>query len=158
MFGIAFDDKQNIGLVTENGDVLYDEVSLLQKGGNYGFPTLQPPNLSPELSNLTFGIKPIRSYWSTNAPTQAIYYTGDNFPLLKNLFLFGTYTGNIYGIYINNKTQSVTDEIHIKLQLYPFEPVIGIAQSPDGNIYSGSYHINKLTSIELNDARQDYFQ
>lgn len=157
MFGIAFDDKQNIGIVTENGDVLYDEINLLQKGGNYGFPTLQPPNLSPELSNLTFGIKPIRSYWNTNAPTQAIYYTGDNFPLLKNLFLFGTYTGNIYGIYFDNKTQSVTDEIHIKLQHYPFEPVIGIAQSPDGNIYSGSYHINKLTSINLNDTRQDLF-
>ena len=56
MFGIAFDDKQNIGIVTENGDVLYDEVNLLQKGGNYGFPTLQPPNLSPELSNLLFEI------------------------------------------------------------------------------------------------------
>ena len=90
-------------------------------------------------------------------PNQPIYYTGDNFPLLKNLFLFGTYTGNIYGIYFDNKSQSVTDEIHIKLQHYPFEPVIGIAQSPDGNIYSGSYHINKLTSIELNDARQDLF-
>ncbi len=157
MFGIAFDDKDNIGIVTENGDELYDEINLIKKGGNYGFPTLQPANLSPELSNFTLGIKPIRSYWSTNAPTQAIYYTGDNFSVLKNHFLFGTYTGDIYGIYINNETKYVTDEIHIKLQHYPFEPVIGIAQSSDGNIYSGSYHINKLTSIESNNSRQDLF-
>ncbi|HYF99022.1 MAG TPA: PQQ-dependent sugar dehydrogenase [Candidatus Saccharimonadales bacterium] len=157
MFGIAFDDKNKIGIVTENGDVLYDEVNLLKKGGNYGFPTLQPANISPELSNSTLDIKPLRSYWNTNAPTQAIYYTGDNFPVLKNRFLFGTYTGNIYGIYINNETQHVTNEIHIKLRHYPFEPVIGIAQSPGGDIYSGSYHINKLTSIELNNSRQDLF-
>jgi glucose/arabinose dehydrogenase len=157
MFGIAFDDKQNIGIVTENGDVLYDEINVIKKGGNYGFPTLQPANLSPELSNSTLGIKPIRSYWNTNAPTQAIYYTGDNFLVLKNHFLFGTYTGNIYGIQINNETQHVTKEIHIKLRHYPFEPVIGIAQSPGGDIYSGSYHINKLTSIEVNNLRQDLF-
>ncbi|HKR73826.1 MAG TPA: PQQ-dependent sugar dehydrogenase [Candidatus Nitrosocosmicus sp.] len=157
MFGIAFDDKQNIGIVTENGDAIYDEVNLLRKGGNYGFPTLQPANLSPETSNFTLGIKPLRSYWNTNAPTQAIYYTGDNFPLLKNHFLFGTYTGNIYGIYVNNETRSITDEIHIKLQRYPFEPVIGIAQSPHGNIYSGSYHIKELTSINLDKQRQDLY-
>ena len=72
MFGIAFDNKDNIGIVTENGDVLYDEINLIKKGGNYGFPTFQPANISPELSNSTVDIKPLRSYWKTQGPTQAI--------------------------------------------------------------------------------------
>ena len=39
MFGIAFDNKDNIGIVTENGEERYDEINLIKKGGNYGFPT-----------------------------------------------------------------------------------------------------------------------
>ena len=47
MYGIAFDDE-GTGVITENGDFRYDEINLISKGGNYGFPTLQPPNLPPE--------------------------------------------------------------------------------------------------------------
>ena len=72
MFGIAFDNKDNIGIVTENGDVLYDEINLIKKGGNYGYPIFQPSNISPELSNSTLDIKPLRSYWQTPGPTRSL--------------------------------------------------------------------------------------
>jgi glucose/arabinose dehydrogenase len=57
MYGIAFDS--NTGLEFESGDTVYDEISVLKKGGNYGFPTYQPANEPPELSNSTIDIKPI---------------------------------------------------------------------------------------------------
>ena len=41
IFGIAFDKKDGIGIIAEDGDFHYDKINLLQKGGNYGFPTLQ---------------------------------------------------------------------------------------------------------------------
>ena len=93
IFGLAFDKKDGVGIITENGDFHYDEINLIQKGGNYGFPTLQPPNIAPELSTNNSSIKPLRSYWQTIAPTQAIYYDGDKVPELKNKFLFGTFMG-----------------------------------------------------------------
>ena len=147
MFGIAFDNKDNIGIVTENGDVLYDEINLIKKGGNYGFPTFQPANISPELSNSTVDIKPLRSYWKTQGPTQALYYTGDKFPSFKDNFLFGTYTGDIYAVHIDNASETIDSEQHIQVNNYPFESVIGITQTSDGNIYYGANHIYKLDSV-----------
>jgi hypothetical protein len=134
---------------------------LIQKGGNYGFPLYQPPNIAPELSNFSHSIKPLRSYWATIAPTQEIYYNADKIPSLKGKFLFGTYTGDIYAVGINDakdsKKQIVEDEQHILLNQYPFEPVISIAQSPDGNIYFGSYNIYKLDSVNTVSKKQDTF-
>jgi len=157
MFGIAFDDKDKIGIVTENGDVLFDEVNILHKGGNYGFPTLQPANINPQLSNSSLDIKPIRTYWHPIGPTQAIYYTGNNVPILKNTFLYGTFTGHIYSIHINNATGTIDSEQNILINHYPIESIIGITETPNGDIYYGSHHIYKLVSVLENDSKQILF-
>src|SRR5918997_2580844 len=145
MYGIAFDDG-GTGLVTENGDVRYDEINLITKGGNYGFPTSQPANLPPERANGS-SIKPLRSYWDTIAPTQMIYYNGDAMPELKGMFLFGSFTGDIYALKLSEDKKSIVEEIKIELEHYPFVPTVGIAQSPDGKIYYGGYQIYTLDSI-----------
>lgn len=157
MFGIAFDKKDNIDIVTENGNALYDEINLLEKGGNYGFPTLQPVNVNPFLSNSSIDNKPLRTYLETPGPTQALFYSGDRFPLLKDLFLFRTFNGKIYGIHLNNKTNAIDYEFHLKLNHYPFEPVVSITQSNDGRIYYGAYHLNKIDSIDKNNLKQTFF-
>src|SRR5918996_5008964 len=145
MYGIAFDDD-GTGLVTENGDVRYDEINLITKGGNYGFPTLQPPNLPPERANNS-SIKPLRSYWDTIAPTQMIYYDGDAVPELKGIFLFGSFTGDIYAFKLSEDKKSIVEELKIELSHFPFVPTVGIAQSPGGKIYYGGYQIYTLDSI-----------
>jgi hypothetical protein len=145
MYGIAFNDNDT-GLVTENGDVRYDEINLIKKGGNYGFPTSQPANLPPERANDT-SIKPLRSYWETIAPTQMIYYDGNALPELKGMFLFGSFTGDIYAIKLSEDGERIVQEIKIELEHYPFVPTVGIAQSPDGKIYYGGYQIYTLDSI-----------
>ena len=48
MYGIAFNGDTGLGIITENGDFHYDEVNILKKGGNYGFPAMEPPNIAPE--------------------------------------------------------------------------------------------------------------
>jgi glucose/arabinose dehydrogenase len=145
MYGIAFDDG-GTGLVTENGDVRYDEINLITKGGNYGFPTSQPANLPPERANGS-SIKPLRSYWDTIAPTQMIYYDGDSVPELKGMFLFGSFTGDIYALKLSEDKKSIVEELKIELSHFPFVPTVGIAQSPDGKIYYGGYQIYTLDSI-----------
>ncbi len=143
MFGIAFDDDSGIGIVTENGDYHYDEINLIKKGGNYGFPTLQVPNIAPELANNS-SIKPIRSYKITIGPTQAIFYDMKGIPELTGKFLFGTYTGSIYALSLNNTDSKVLEEDVTNFRFYPFEPVIAISKSPEGAIYFGGYNIYKL--------------
>jgi glucose/arabinose dehydrogenase len=156
MYGIAFDAFGN-GLVSENGDYYYDEVNLIKKGGNYGFPLQQPANLPPELSNYSGSILPLRTYWDTIAPTQMIYYKGDKIPLLKDKFLLGTYQGDIYALYLDPKTKEITEEDKIDLENYPFKPVIGITQAPNGDVYFGAYNIWKLNGTDLSSKKQYLF-
>jgi glucose/arabinose dehydrogenase len=145
MYGIAF-DNEGTGLTTENGEFLYDEINLITMGGNYGFPTLQPPNLPPERANNS-SIKPLRTYWQAIAPTQMIYYEGDAVPELKGMFLFGSFTGDIYAVKLSEDKKKIVQELKIDLRHYPFVPTVGIAQSPDGKIYYGGYQIYTLDSI-----------
>ena len=154
-YGIAFDSSSGIGIITENGDAAYDEINVISRGGNYGFPTLQPANLPPELADGSKSILPARSYYETIAPTQAIYYTGDKIPELKDKFLFGTFTGDIYALTIDKESKEVIGEERIELHPTLFTPVIGLAQAPNGDIYYGSYSIFKLDSLDLPTRTQD---
>ena len=76
-----------------------------------------------------------------------MYYTGDKFSSLKDNFLFGTFTGDIYAVHIDNASETIDSEQHIEINNYPFETVIGITQTSDGNIYYGANHIYKLDSV-----------
>jgi glucose/arabinose dehydrogenase len=145
MYGITF-GKDGTGVVTENGDFHYDEINVIQKGGNYGFPTMQPPNLPPERANNS-SIKPLRTYYDTIAPTQLIYYDGDAVPELKGMYLFGSFTGDIYAVRLSEDKKHIVEEIHVDLEHFPFVPTIAIAQSPDGKIYYGGYQIYTLDSL-----------
>lgn len=156
MFGIAFDKFGN-GLVSENGDYYYDEINLIKKGGNYGFPIFQPANVPPDFSNATSGIKPLRTYWDTIAPTQMIYYQGDKYPLLKDKFLLGTYQGDIYALQLDSNSKEIVGEDRIDFENYPFKPVIGIAESPNGDIYFGAYNIWRLNSSGIDLEKQYLF-
>lgn len=145
MYGLAFDNHGH-GIITENLGTVYDEINFIKKGGNYGWPTLQPPDGPAELSNNT-SIKPLRSYWRTIAPTQAVYYDKDKFPELKGTFLFGTVHGQIYSIKVDTANEKLQEEMEIRLNLYPLQQVIGIAISPTGDIYFGASNIYKLNSV-----------
>lgn len=157
IFGIAFDKQDAVGVIAEPGDYHYDKINLMQKGGNYGFPSLLPPNVAPEQFTNNSAIKPLISYWQVPTPTQIIYYVGDKIPQLKNKFLFGTYVGDIYALTLDMHSKQVVLQQHIVLKHYPFEPVVFIAQSPSGDIYYGSYHIYKLTSVDVKKENQDLF-
>ena len=77
----------------------------------------------------------------------SLYYTGDKYPSLKDNFVFGTYTGDIYAVHIDNASETIDSEQHIEINNYPFEAATGITQTSDGNIYYGANHIYKLDSV-----------
>lgn len=158
LFGIAFDNKTGIGVIAENGDELYDEINLITKGGNYGFPTLQPPNIPPEKADPNSSILPIRSYWRTPTPTQTIYYTGDRYPELKDRFLVGTFDGDIYALEFDPIKRTIVEEEWINFEIYRYSAVISVASSPiTQSIYFAGTAIYNLTSIDSSNKEQTVF-
>jgi glucose/arabinose dehydrogenase len=159
IFGIAFDNKNEFGIIAENGDYHYDEINLIQKGGNYGFPTLQPPNIAPELADSFSSILPLRSYWYVIAPTQSIYYNGDKFPELKDKFLVGTFGGggNIHPLKFDKDNKYIIEDDVIRFNQYPYAAILALAQSRDGDVYYGAYDIYRLQSISSDYNRQILF-
>jgi len=151
MFGIAF-DPNGLGLFTENGEFLYDEINKIEKGGNYGFPTHQPPNRPPELTDPSKSILPLRSYKNAIAPTQMMYYEGDKFPQMKGKFVFSTFVGDIYILTLDKITGKIVKEEILDLKGVPFRPSIAIAQSPEGEIFFGGYNIEKIVSIDFENS------
>jgi hypothetical protein len=127
------------------------------KGGNYGFPTLQPPNIAPETANSSLSILPLRSYWKPVGPTQTIYYEGNKFPELKNRFLVGSFVGNIYALTFDPKNNKITEEEEVLLNLYPYSAITALAMSPNGDIYFASYDIHKLIKIDSSRKEQIVF-
>jgi glucose/arabinose dehydrogenase len=147
MFGIAFDDKGH-GIVGEPGSALYDEINSHIKGGDYGWPKLQSANMAPNPLANDSSIKPLRSYYVTSNPTQAIYYNGDRHPELKGKFIVGSFRGNLYAYKISEDGKKLLEEIIIRTNVYPSLEVVGIASSPSGEVYFGAYDIYKLGNLD----------
>ena len=67
------------------------------------------------------------------------------------------YSGDFYVLRFDNKTKEIVEESRLDLENYPFKPVVGIAQSPKGDIYFGAYAIFKLNATDIQLKRQDLF-
>ena len=147
-FGLAFDPNGN-GIVAESRENLYDQVDYIQRGGNYGWPTLQLPDMPPEIYTNNSSIKPIRSYYITPSPTEAIYYTGGMYPELTNSFIFGSVRGDLYSLKLSNSTHTLSSEVKLLLHLYPYEPIISIAQLPSGDIMIGGYNVYMIKNVDF---------
>lgn len=153
IFGIAFDNS-GYGIITENGDVLYDEVDSIIKGGDYGFPFFEKPNLNPYLFDNKKSVMPLVTFYNTPAPTQAIFYEGKKFPAAYGKFVFASFDGHLFSLDMDNVTKKVKSYTRIFLNSTTIEPAIGLAQSPDGDIYYSAYSIHKVSKIE---AEKDSF-
>jgi glucose/arabinose dehydrogenase len=160
MYGIAFDNKSQMEIVAENDARNFDEVNLLKKGGNYGFPGQSLPSSSStpfrlQTDNVS-AIKPARTYFPPITPAQTIFYDENKFPALKGKFLIVSYgERSIYAIGLNSN-RSISEELAIRLPETRGH-LVSIAQSPEGDIYIGGENLYKLQSIERNRNKLTYF-
>jgi len=84
-------------VVTEHGPNGLDEVSVLEAGGNYGWPDVRRPEgyrANPEMSRpaLNTGLE---NSW---APTGRTFYTGDAVPSWRNCLVFGQLIAQRVGV------------------------------------------------------------
>lgn len=89
VFGMAFDEKGDL-YITENGTNRDDEINIIQKAKNYGWPLVLGYSSDRRFAN------PIKTYTPNIAPTNATFY--------KDWFIFGTWnTGEIIALKIKDR-------------------------------------------------------
>lgn len=157
IYGIAFDSKTRTAIVAENDPRYYDEINLLKKGGNYGFPLpSSSSNQSPLQTDNVSAIQPVRTYNPPIIPAQAIFYDQNKFPALKGKLLVISYAErSIYAITLNSNG-SISEELAIRLP-GTHGHLVSIAQSPEGDIFIGGENLYKLESIDRNRNKLTYF-
>ncbi len=134
--GLDLDPRTGKLWSTEHGPRGGDEVNLVQRGANYGWPVItygMNYNGSP-ITNLTAkeGMEQPKHFWVPSIAVCGIdFYEGDKFPRWKNnLFASGMASEELHRLVIEND-QVVSDEIVLKGQ----GRVRDVLSGPDGYIY-----------------------
>ena len=81
---------------SEHGDATDDEINLIEKASNYGWPTVQGFAESVEEStfkDLHHTVDPLKAWTPTVAPAGLDYYNSNKIPALKNSLLLVTLKG-----------------------------------------------------------------
>ncbi len=122
---------------SENGDATDDEINIIQKGGNYGWPNVQGYcDLPGEKSycDSTPIIEPVKAWTPTIAPSGIDYYHCDKIPEWNNSILMATLKGESFRVLrLNSKKSAILSEkIYFQNQ---FGRLRDICVSPAGDIY-----------------------
>jgi glucose/arabinose dehydrogenase len=151
IFGIAFDDH-GTAVVAENDARYHDEINVLKKGGNYGYPSKQillRPNSKTVQTDNSSGIPPSRAFFKVITPTQMIFYDNNKFRDLKGMYLVPSFTeGGMYAFSLN-QTGHVVKEFAVRIPEIRGH-IISIASTPKGEIYLAGENLYRLNSIDSN--------
>lgn len=126
--GLAFHPVTNRLFATEHGPLAHDEINLIEKGSNYGWPSVRG------ISNNSSYIDPIaESGNDTWAPSGATFYNGNIFPQWENdLFFAGLRGEGVWRVEINDSGRVENMEKIIDAR---FGRIRNIVQGPDGLLY-----------------------
>jgi len=144
LYAIGIRAAQGITVDPRNGDIWFsehgtrqgDEVNLLEKGANYGWPLqtsggyryldYSPPELDRSLTIPKW-------FWhETVAPTGLVFYTGDEFPQWKNnLIVPGLSRGNFWRLVIEDRTVKSIEQLFMDDR----SRIRKAVQGPDGQLY-----------------------
>lgn len=149
--GIALDKQSGQIWFSEHGSVQGDELNLLQKGANYGWPIQTSGKyrnteyVPPKLDGVEF-TKP-KHYWlQTIAPTGLCIYRGAEFPSWQgDIILAGLSRGSLWRIKLDGDTPRSIEELF----LYDRVRSRKVAISPLGKLYMLTDELNgKLVRIK----------
>jgi aldose sugar dehydrogenase len=136
MQGLAFGMKGRL-YTSEHGDAIEDEVNLIQKNGNYGWPSIEGTHdleSEREFALRNSAIEPIRSWTPVIAPAGMSYYGNDLIPEWKNTLLLTTLKGKSLRIlFLSPDGKTISDEQILFENLYG--RLRDVAVGLDGAIY-----------------------
>ncbi|MCA8976008.1 MAG: PQQ-dependent sugar dehydrogenase [Planctomycetes bacterium] len=129
-FGLSIHPVTGDLFQTENGGALMDEVNRIVPGGNYGWPTIEGREVTPDPAF----VDPLEWYQPTAALTGCDFFSGENYPVTyQNAWFFTDYNHNR----IRVMTFDATGQIVLGQTLFDDLPGAGygIKMGPDGNLW-----------------------
>ncbi|HZE64412.1 MAG TPA: PQQ-dependent sugar dehydrogenase, partial [Pyrinomonadaceae bacterium] len=130
--GIDFQPGSNLCFETEHGPSGFDgpgggdEVNILEKGKNYGWPLIHHTETRAGLES------PLLEYTPACAPASGMFYRGSAFPQFKGNFFFGCLRGTRIIRVVLDGRRVVSQE---NLLSGKYGRIRDVAEGPDGNLY-----------------------
>ena len=130
--GIDFQPGTNLLWETEHGPSGFDgpgggdEVNILERGKNYGWPVIHHRATREGMES------PVLEYTPACAPASGMFYRGSQFPQFKNNFFFGCLVGTRIIRVVLNGRQVISQENLLERK---YGRIRDLAEGPDGFIY-----------------------
>jgi glucose/arabinose dehydrogenase len=130
--GIDWQPGTNLMMETEHGPSGFDgpgggdEVNLIERGKNYGWPVIHHQSTRAGMES------PLLEYTPAVAPASGMFYRGNAFPQFKNNFFFGCLKGEAIIRVVLDGRRVASQE---KLLLKQYGRIRDVAEGPDGALY-----------------------
>lgn len=147
---ISFDTQTNQLLAADVGQNKREEINLITKGGNYGWPVKEGTDCYRPSSNCnTTGlIEPIYNYLQSNGDrsiTGGYVYHGTSIPGLHGKYIYGDYiSGRIWTLSMNG-TQAGSNAILLENAGL----ISTFGQDASGEVYFANYQSGKIMKLGL---------
>lgn len=129
--GMDWQPESNLMFQTEHGPSRFDgppggdEVNIVEKGKNYGWPTIHHTESRPGLES------PLLEYTPACAPASGMFYRGSIFPQFKGNFFFGCLRGERLQRVVLDGRRVVSQEGIVN----NYGRIRDVAEGPDGFLY-----------------------
>jgi aldose sugar dehydrogenase len=147
--GLAFEPGTGRLWSTEHGPDTQDEINVIKRGRNYGWPIclgVQPS--CPGVANYEPSVREFYQF-ETVATSDMVFYTGDAFPGWQGDILFVTLkTGRLYHLEVSGETV-VSEE---RLVDGEYGRLRDVAIGPDGFIYFSTDELGQSKILRLKPA------
>jgi len=135
--GITSNPRNGDIWFSEHGSMQGDELNILEKGANYGWPIkttgkYRNSDFKPaSIEGITF-VDPKHYWWQTIAPTGLTFYEGNEFPQWHgDIILSGLSRGSLWRINMENNEVVSLEELFVNDRVRSRK----VAMSPSGKLY-----------------------
>jgi len=137
--GIAFQPGTGYLFESEHGPTGGDEINLIKKGHNYGWPLIHHKDTRPGMET------PLLAFTPSIGPSEALFYSGRAFPSLKGNLLVACLRGEAILRLQLAQQKIVSSEFLLKNK---FGRIRALVEGPDGYLYISTSQIDPPESNE----------